>query len=316
MPAARRLAIHRAKRSLQQSILLGLVVACVLLAVRAGLKAQPAPGEAALVLAADQEGLSDAMRSGDKSVARKLLALQFTYVDEKGTVHERRQFLGDLKSVAPTPATETKVALYGVVAAVTTQRKSARDDNIFSLHIWAKQKNAWRILTIQDVEIATGEGPRDNLEQPDLSDLARELAKVIDCKNPCETIPYRVRSPAEQEVITTFQAIEKAMVAHDATEYQKHLADEYMYYRSGFPPVPKSGRIEHIEEAKKRNIPAIITAIHSMRLWVFGESAIMISEQGLPDDNAPLLRISRVWVKRNGQWQMMISIQTDVETSQ
>ena len=53
-----------------------------------------------------------------------------------------------------------------------------------------------------------------------------ELAKVFDCKNPCETIPYRVRSPAEQDIVTTFQAIAKAAFAHDSEAYAKHLADE------------------------------------------------------------------------------------------
>ena len=51
-----------------------------------------------------------------------------------------------------------------------------------------------------------------------------------------------------------------------------------------------------------------------MRLWVFGDSAVMISEQGIPEDTEPLLRIARVLVKRNGQWQMVISVQTVIES--
>ena len=58
-----------------------------------------------------------------------------------------------------------------------------------------------------------------------------------------------------------------------------------------------------------------MTGIQSMRLWVYGDGAAMISADGIPDDTEPLLRIARVWVKRNGQWQMAISMQTAVKES-
>ena len=304
-----------AKRPLLQRFWLGALVAGVLIAVVAEPKAEPAPGEDSLVLAADTT-LGEAMRAGDKSTARKLLSLQFTYVDAAGEIHTRKEFLADLKGVAAAAAPDAKATVYGLVAMVTGHRKTARDSETFFLHIWAKQKGAWRILTMQDVALATAETPQTSPEPPELLDAVNESGKLYECKNPCETIPYRVRSPAEQEVITTFQAIERAMIAHDAGGYEKHLAEEYMYYRSGYPPVPKSGRIAHVEDEKERNIPAILDAIHSMRLWVFGDSAVMISEHGVPEDTKPLLRIARVWVKRNGQWQMVISVQTDVNTAQ
>ena len=53
---------------------------------------------------------------------------------------------------------------------------------------------------------------------PDTAELEKLREIAFDCKNPCETIPYRVRSPAEQDIVNTFQAIEKATVAHDAAE--------------------------------------------------------------------------------------------------
>ena len=106
MPAAERLPTPRAKRSPLQLLSFGAVVAGVLLTVLVEPRAEPAPGEAALVQAADTT-LGDALRSGDKSVARKLLALQFSYTDEAGAVHARKEFLADLKSAAaprqPTP---------------------------------------------------------------------------------------------------------------------------------------------------------------------------------------------------------------------
>jgi hypothetical protein len=315
MPAAERRARRRAKRPLLQLISLAALVASALIAVRAELRAQQATGETALVLAADT-ALGDAMHAGDNSAVRRLLSLQFTYTDENGKIHQRKEFLADLKSAETAPATDVKATVYGLVAIVTGVRQSAQGSDTFILHIWAKQKRTWRVLMMQDVALAAADASQAAAELPPLPDAVKELAKLYECKNPCETIPYRVRSQAEQDVITTYQAIEKTAVAHDTAEYQKHLADEYMYYRSGYPPVPKSGRIAHFENEKAQNIPTILTAIHSMRLWVYGDSAVMVSEQGEPDDIEPLLRIARVWVKRNGQWQMAISVQTDVKTPQ
>ena len=140
-----------------------------------------------------------------------------------------------------------------------------------------------------------------------------KLSKFFDCHNPCETIPYRVRSPAEQDIVNAFQAIEKAVFARDGVEYAKHIADEFVHYTSDYPPIPKSERITALEEEKKENIPAIMTAVQSMRLWVYDDGAAMISVNGAPDDTEPLLRLARVWVKRNGQWEMAISVQTEVK---
>jgi hypothetical protein len=306
MPAAERLPTRRAKRSLLQFMLFSALVAGVLLAVLAEPKAQPAPGEAGLVQAANAM-LGDALHSGDKSVARKLLALQFTYTDEAGAVHARKEFLADLKSAAAAPATDAKVVVYGTVAMVTGHRKSAQDGDTFLLRIWVKQKDAWRILTMQDVGLGA------SIVGPGEPDVPGVQAGAYACKNPCLAIPYRVRSPAEQDVVNALQALQKARVAHDAAEWGKHIADEFMHYQSGYAPISKSSRIATIEEQKAQNTPAVLSAIQNMRLWVFGDGAAMISSDGVGDDSEPLLRVARVWVKRNGQWQMALSAQTVIK---
>ena len=299
-------------RSATQRWWLGLFVAAALIAVLAELRAQTAPSEDALVLEADQ-ALGAALRGDDKSVARKLLSLQFTYVDANGKIHERKDFLADLKAAAAAPPSDPAVKIYGRIGMVTGHRKSADGGDVFFLDIWAKQKRAWRALVSQEVVLAATELSTSGAAEPEALREFREMAKSFDCKNPCETIPYRVRSPVEQDIVNTFQAIEKATVARDAGEYGKHVADEFVHYESGYPPIPKSERIDRLKDRKEHNIPAVMTAIQSMRLWVYGDGAAMTSANGVPNDTEPLLRIARVWVKRNGQWQMAISMQTYVK---
>jgi len=285
----------------------GVLVAAVLGAVLAQPRAQPAPaGEDAQVLLAD-EALGAAMRAGDKSIARKLLSLQFSFVDHDGQVHERKAFLATLKDEAVAPASDVKVKIYGRVAMVTGQRKSAHGDDVFFLDIWAKQKGAWRTLVAQDVVLAAGDATGATPAP------AGAAASPYDCKNPCQTIPYRVRSPAEQDVITSFQALEKAAIAHDADEWSKHVADEFELYGTGRAPTPKSGRIATIKHQKENNIAVRVGEIETMRLLAYDDGAAMIATHAVPDNSRPPYHAARVWVRRNGQWQMVISVQTDVK---
>src|SRR6202158_4268782 len=164
---------------------LGLVVAAALIAVLAELRAQTAPSEDALVLEADQ-ALGAAMRGGDKSIARKLLSLQFTFVDANGKIYERKDFLANVTAAARAPPGDPVVKIYGRIGMVTGHRKSTDGRDVFFLDIWAKQKRAWRALVCQEAVLAATDTPRPAPVQ------AGAAAAPYDCKNLCQTIPYRV----------------------------------------------------------------------------------------------------------------------------
>lgn len=300
MPAVRRWVMRRAMRRVWP----GLLIAAALIAVTAEGRAQQPAGEDAAVLGADA-ALGDAMRGGDKSAARRLLSLQFTYADETGKIHERKGFLDDLKSVAPAAAPDVKVNVYGGVATVAGDRKSALGSDVFFLDIWAKQKSAWRALTMQDVVLAK--------QPPAATNPPAADAKAYECKNPCETISYRVRSPAEQDIVNAFQAIEKASIAHDAGEWKKHVAEEFVLYRSGRAPIPRPDLVATIEQQKQQDLPVRPSEIEAMRLSVYGDGAAMIATHADPDNAHPPYRAASVWVKRGGQWQLAISVETEIK---
>lgn len=293
-------------RSATQRWWLGLFVAAALIAVLAELRAQIAPGEDVLVLEADQ-ALGAALRADDKSVARRLLSLQFTYVDANGKIHERKDFLADLKTAAAAAPSDPGVKIYGRIGMVTGHRKSGDGRDVFFIDIWAKQKRAWRALVSQEVVLAATDTPRP---APALTSAA---AAPYDCKNPCQTIPYRVRSPAEQDIVNSFQAIEKAAVAHDAAEWSKHIADEFVLYGSGRASIAKSGRVATINRQKENNTAVTVGEVQAMRLSVYDDGAAMIATHALPDNSRPPYQAARIWVKRNGQWQMAVSVQTDIK---
>jgi len=287
----------------------GALVAAALIAVLiVGPKAQPRPPlppAGAPVVAAD-ETLGAAIRAGDKGIARRLLALEFTFVDASGKIHSRKDFLADLKAVAAGPATDVDVKIYGLVALVTGQHKSASGDDARFIDIWVRQKRAWRALVMQDVPLAVADAVASTT-------TPAAPANPPECKNPCETIPYRVRSPTEQDIINSFQAIAKAVAAHDAGEWSKHVADDFVLYGSGGAPVSKSARIALIERQKESKAAVTVGEVEHMEVSAYGDGAVMIATHVKPDARARF-RAVRLWTRRNGQWQMAVSAHTDVKS--
>jgi hypothetical protein len=299
----RRARLLRGGRTVRRLCLAGLALALLTL-VFAETRAQPALDEAASVLMYDRL-LAEAMRAGDKSAARRLLSLQFTYTDDSGKGYARREFLGELKNLSAAAAGDPKVAMYGLLAVVTGERKSADGTTAFFLDIWVKQKRAWRALATQNVVL--GEQTTAIVPQTTGGE-----AKPNECRNPCQIMPYRVRSPAEQDVLNTFLAIEKASIAHDAQEWAKRIADEFVVYRSGYAPLTKAERIALIERQKEAAERVTVGELQSVRLSVYGDAAAMIATETVPDNSRPPYHAARVWVRRNGQWLMAISAQTDM----
>jgi hypothetical protein len=267
-------------------------------------KAQPVSLDAAPVLAADA-ALRDAIRAGDKVAARRLLALQFTLVDTDGKVHPRRELLADLKRAVRAPASNITVRGFGLVAAVTGRHKSAQDTDVFFIELWVRQKGAWRALLMQDVPIATDDTP---VTIAAAASAAEPQSSA--CSNPCKTIPYRVRSAAEQDVVNTFQTIMRSIVVRDANEWAKHVADEFMAYASGQAPIGKSGRIDTIGQPNPSLGALGVGKVQSVRLAVYGDGAVMTATD--IDDGHPSYRAARVFLKRDGRWLMAISAHTDI----
>lgn len=312
MSAASPAAGHRAAERLWPAIL----AAAILVVVLAETRAQPATSDESSVSAAET-ALSEALRTADRSAARKLLSLQFTFTDENGKTIPRKEFLAELKNVAAAgPTAEVRVKVYGLVAAATGTRRPAAGGEPFFLDVWAKQKGSWRALTMQEVALGTSDRHPARSETPPDTEAKTEAktdGKPYECKNPCDAIPYRVRSPAEQEIVTAFQEIARATLTHNSSEWGKHVADEFMLYRSGYPPVPKSEIVTTIEREKKSNLAVTVSEVATMRLAVYGDGAAMIADHVSPDNPRPPYRAASVWTRRGGQWLLAIDVETEVK---
>src|SRR3974390_2678956 len=168
---ARELASRRAVRHLALALLAARLVTAHIVRTRAQSAEE-------LVATADR-ALADAMRTGDRSIARRLLALQFSYTDAAGRAYSRHDFLASLKNLSALTVGDPKLTMYGLLATVTGERKAADGSPAFFLDIWVKQKGAWRALARQDVVLAEA-GPAA------ASVSSRSDGKEIECTNPCQ----------------------------------------------------------------------------------------------------------------------------------
>lgn len=256
-----------------------------------------------------QTWLGAALRGGDKPGVRKLLSSQFTWINEHGTILSGTALLGGL-SVAAFPRADTgvKVRMYGDIALVTGRRKSARGEALYFTDVWIKGTAGWRALIRHDNILAAADAPAvAHAPQPRPAG-----AKPPDCANPITFVPYEPKSKAERDIIASFQALEKAVIHNDAAEWVTHVADEFVVTRTGQHPTSKSGRVAVIEKQASVNGETFVAEVEWMNLWVKGDAAVMRADHRMPGNRRPPYLASRIWVKRDGHWQMAMSQQTTI----
>jgi hypothetical protein len=277
-------------------------------AVKAPAKAR-GPSEDQAVLAAAKK-LATAIRRGDKGAAEKLLAPEFTFIDASGAAHARRDVLANLKAGPDNGGSRVKVRTYGrrprhrrrqVGAGAATQR------SLFG-RLWVKGNDGWKALIHHNNVLAR---PDASLVHPAAPARPAD-AKPPECKNPLKSVPYQPRSQAERDVITAFQTMETAVTHNDAEEWAKHVAAEFTVYRTHQHPTTKAARIGFIEAQRQINAQTFVAEIKWMKLWVLGDAAVMRADHIMPGNRRPPYRATRIWIKRDGRWQMAVSQQTTI----
>jgi ketosteroid isomerase-like protein len=251
------------------------------------------------------KALRDAIRLGETAAAAKFLAKDFEFVDASGRVHPRAEVLAALRA-SPHGMSGVKVRCYGRVAMVTGLRKSAQGTDLYALDVWIKAPAGWRALIHHNNSLAHADTPHAHpTPKPRPPD-----APPPACANPLIFVPYEPTSRAERDIIASFQALEKAVTQNDADTWVKHMAEEFVVTRTGQHPTTRAERAGHLRAQREVNAETPVAEIEAMKLWVLGDAAVMRADHVMPDNRRPPYRATRVWVKRDGRWQMAASQQT------
>jgi len=236
---------------------------------------------------------SRAVANSDKSELGKLLDADFTWTNSSGKIQTRAQVLGKV----PQPAisnvhdAETKVYAYGDLGDVQVNLGRAH-----VLRVWVKRPAGWKAIVYQELM---------SLEKPAV--FTPGAGK--ECENPCKTIAFTPQNDTERQVALAYSKLETAAHARNSAAFGPMVADEFVAASSNSDKLQtKRGRMADFDRSKDAGVAP--TPLLSAKMFVYGDAVLMVSEHK-PDRGKPL-HVTRVWVKRGGNWMETLSYQTSV----
>jgi ketosteroid isomerase-like protein len=251
--------------------------------------------------------LVQAIAKGDTASAGSLLDSEFTWTDRSGKTRARTEILPDLKALAAGSDVDLNFHDYDQIALITgIHQVGPQDVGVRFARVWIKRPAGWLALVYQETAIA---------EKPPTTRAgfgSPSSGASVDCDNPCKSVPYKPEGAAEQEVVAMWQAVERTVLTNDVDAWIPNFTDEFVFVTpDGGPPLRKADRIAMIKELKRTNTTLIPAQVESMKVWVLGDAAVMRSEH--KPRHGKTLHITRVFVKRDGRWQITFGQQTAVE---
>ncbi len=240
-----------------------------------------------------------AVTKADTSALAKLLDAEFTWTDFEGRQRTRAQVLQAVPKLAiadetgvDQTRTERKSFAYGSLGDVQINQGRAH-----VVRVWAKRADGWKLVVYQ--ELMTLEAA------PTFAPGAGK-----DCENPCKGIPFQPKTETERQVSTAYSKLETAAMAKNSAVFSTMVADEFVAASSNSNKLAgKRERMDDFDHSKNAGVAP--TPLKTVRMFDFGDAVLMTSDH-VPDRGRPL-RVTRIWVKRNGGWVETISYQTSVK---
>lgn len=261
-------------------------------------------GGSAAVLQSDNS-LQLALKKKDAKAVGTLLDQEFTWTNEAGQTRKSAEFLrvaATGAAVGDTEYTNVKARDYGQLAIVTGIGKRTGHAGTFFARIWVKRPTGWLLLTHQDTTIL------DKLPPKPASGKAPTSGP--DCDNPCRTLPYTPKTDGQKQIVKAYQAVETAVVSHDAKTWADHVADEFVGIGRAYTGTPdtKALRVGQIGiVANKVVLPKMLSG----EAYVFGDAGILIADHQPVGE--PPYHVIRVWVNRDGRWQLFHRQETTIK---
>ena len=277
--------------------LAGLVLPCSSLAL-------PSPESDAV--AADHS-LTTAINTADRTSVEKLLHPEFSWTDRTGKTRSKSEILPALPSLASESDADVKIIDAGQVALIHgSHRIPSQNASVRFIRVWVKRSQAWQLLVYQE----TNKAEKNPEKRSGFG--APSNGQPVACENPCKTVPYKPDTAAEQEVVSMWQAVERTVLTNDVEAWTPNFTDDFIFVTpDGGSPLSKADRATMITELRRTNTTLIPAEVTSMKVWVFGDAAVMRSEH--KPLHGKVLHVTRLFEKRNGHWQIAFGQQTWVE---
>jgi hypothetical protein len=263
-------------------------------------------GDDAAVLQADT-ALQLSLKKKDAKAAGALLDQNFSWTNEAGSTRKSAEFLRDAAAgtvVGDTEYNNMKARDYGQLAVVTGVGKRTGHAGTVFARVWVKRPAGWMLLTHQDTPILAKGTP----SQPTAS--GQGAAGSGECDNPCKNLPITPKTAEQKAIVKAYEDIEVAVTSHDERTWAYHVADEFVGIGRRYTGAPdtKGERVGQIGISKSR---LILPKMLSGEAYAFGDAGIILAEHQPAGE--PPFRVIRVFVNRDGRWQLFHRQETTIQ---
>jgi hypothetical protein len=187
---------------------------------------------------------------------------------------------------------------YGRLATVR-----GRHNGLRFLRVWAKQAGKWQLFAMIDTRVVPSE--RASVEAQ---------AGTGDCDNPCRTVPYKPKTVMDKAILKSWQETKMIEWKPNAAAWARYIADEFMIINN----TTIRTRAEREIIAKRQETTGVGTPgdpILTMTIDDFGGNAAVMFSKHFPVRGGKPYNNVRVWVHRNGRWQLAISQQSQIRAA-
>jgi ketosteroid isomerase-like protein len=250
---------------------------------------------------------SEAVAKGDKLAANKLADAEFTWTDRTGRTQSRAEALAGISAANSEPDTDVSSMREGKVVLFRGIHKVAGGNvSLRFVRVWVQRPEGWKLMVYQETTKA-----EKTPEKRSGFGAPSDGGPVV-CDNPCENLPYKPEDPGAREITRMWQNVEKAVLTNDVDAWIPNFTEDFVFVTpDGGPPLNKGDRVTMIKDLKRSNTTLIPAEVVSMKVWVFGDAAVMRSEH--KSHRGKTLRITRVFTKSSKHWQIAFGQQTAIE---
>jgi hypothetical protein len=241
--------------------------------------------------------LMAAAAKGDKGAVAALLDADFSWTDADGVTRNKTESLDNLAGTGE--ETDVQTHFYGRVLTVRGAHAKLR-----FLRIWVKRDDRWQAFVYSQTPVAPRSGPAS----------VEAAAGEGNCDNPCRTVPYMPKTAMDKAILAAWQATKMIEWKPDADAWARYIADEFMIINN----TTIRTRPERIVIARKQQeagIGAPGDPIIAMEIHDFGDNSAVMISQHFPYRGGKPYRNVRVWVLRDGRWQLAISQQSTIQSA-
>ena len=256
----------------------------------------------------DEQAAKDADRTftanldkGDQKAVGGMLDRRFTWTNTEGLPRNRRDTIKDFAALAAASKGDSDVQthFYGRVLTV----RGAHNDARF-LRVFVKRRHGWKAFLLLETPMPAGGAPAS----------VEQAAGSGDCDNPCRSVPYTPKSQMDKDILAAWQNTKMLEWKPDAAQWATFIADEFMIINNTTIR-NKDQRVAIAKRQQEAGTGAPGDPVTAMRIYDFGTNSAVMTSQHTPYRGGRPYTNVRIWVLRDGRWQLALSQQVAIQSA-